>query len=58
MDFETLEKDIAQLNKININANYTSRDRYYALYDSIYERLLEMERHGEIIVEPGKKGLR
>ena len=44
MDFETLEKDIAQLNRINPNANYTSRDRYHALYDSIYERLLEMEK--------------
>ena len=57
MDFETLEKDIAQLNKINIDANYTSRDRYYRLYGSIYERLLEMENDGWIVREPGKKGL-
>ena len=56
-DFKTLENDIAQLNKINPNANYTSRDRYKALYNSIYERLLEMEKDGEIILEPGKKGL-
>ncbi len=57
MDFETLERDIAQLNRINPNANYTSRDRYKALYNSIYERLLEMEKGGEIVLEPGKKGL-
>ena len=57
MDFESLEKDIERLNKINVNANYTSRDRYYSLYDSIYERLLEMESRGEIELEPGKKGL-
>ncbi|MCR5357097.1 MAG: hypothetical protein K6E63_06805 [Lachnospiraceae bacterium] len=54
-DFETLEKDIEKLNRININANYASRDRYYALYSSIYERLLEMENDGEIVLEPGKK---
>ena len=57
MDFENLEKDIAQLNRINTNANYTSRDRYCALYKSIYERLLEMESNGDIVLEPGKKGL-
>lgn len=57
MDFETLEKDIAQLNRINPKANYTSRDRYYALYNSIYVRLLEMEKDGKIVLEPGKKGL-
>ena len=57
MDFEILEKDIEQLNMINVNANYTSRDRYHALYNSIYERLLDMEKDGEIVPEPGKKGL-
>lgn len=57
MDFLTLEQDIAQLNKINTNANYTSRDRYYALYNSIYERLLEMENEGEIVLQPGTKGI-
>ena len=57
MDFETLEIDIAKLNKINPNANYTSRDRYKAMYNSIYERLLEMEKEGGIVLEPGKKGL-
>ena len=57
MDFKVLENDIAQLNRINPNANYTSRDRYYALYNSIYERLLGMEKDGEIVLEPGKKGL-
>ena len=56
-DFSTLEKDIARLNMINTKANYTSRDRYLALYDSIYERLLEMEKEGVIVLEPGKKGL-
>lgn len=57
MDFETLEKDIEQLNRINTKANYTSRDRYYSLYNSIYERLLKMESEGGIVREPGKKGL-
>ena len=49
MDLKVLENDIAQLNRINPNANYTSRDRYYTLYNSIYERLLEMEKGGEIV---------
>ena len=57
MDFENLENDIERLNKINTNANYSSRDRYLALYKSIYERLLELEKDGEIVREPGKKGL-
>jgi len=35
MDFNTLEKEIEQLNRIDIRANYTSRDRYYRLYSSI-----------------------
>ncbi len=57
MDFESLEKEIEQLNRINVKANYTSRDRYHALYNSIYESLLEMERNGEIVLNPGSKGL-
>lgn len=57
MDFDILEKDIEQLNKINTKANYTSRDRYNGLYKSIYERLLEMEKVGSIVLEPGKKSL-
>lgn len=57
MDFETLEKEIEQLNKINIKANHTSRDRYYKLYNSIYESLLEMEKDGLISIEAGSKGL-
>ena len=57
MNFETVEKNIEQLNKINVNANYASRDRYNALYNSIYEDLLELESAGEIVLEPGKKGL-
>ena len=44
MDFNTLEKEIEQLNRIDIRANYTSRDRYCRLYNSIYENLLEMEK--------------
>ena len=56
-DFAALEKDIEQLNKINVKANYTSRDRYNSLYKSIYERLLEMDAKGEIVLEPGTKGL-
>ena len=57
MYFDILENDIEQLNKINTKANYTSRDRYIGLYNSIYERLLEMEKAGRIILEPGKKSL-
>ena len=56
-EFIALEKDIEQLNKINVKANYTSRDRYLSLYQSIYERLLEMDKKGEIVLEPGTKGL-
>ncbi|MCR5095051.1 MAG: hypothetical protein K6B72_13870 [Lachnospiraceae bacterium] len=58
MDFETLEQEIERLNKINIKANYTSRDRYYSLYNSIYETLLEMEECGRICTEPGSRSLR
>ena len=57
MDFDIIEKDIEQLNRINTKANYTSRDRYSSLYNSIYERLLEMEKAGRIALEPGKKSL-
>lgn len=57
MDFETLEKEIERLNKINIKANYTSRRRYYSLYYSIYNALLEMEECGQICTEPGSKRL-
>ena len=57
MEFEVLEKDIEQLNRIHPNANYTSRDRYKNLYHSIYERLLDMEKDGIIATEPGKKSL-
>ncbi len=57
MDFETLEKEIEQLNKINIKANYNRRDRYYKLYSSIYESLLEMEKENLITIETGSKGL-
>ncbi len=51
------EKQIEQLNKINIKANYASRDRYHSLYNSIYETLLEMDKKGQIVIEPGSKGL-
>ena len=57
MDFNTLEKEIEQLNRINTKANYTSRDRYYSLYHFIYEALLEMEKNGLISIEEGSKGL-
>ncbi len=57
MDFEALEEDITQLNRIKPNANYASRDRYKDLYKSIYERQLEMENSGRIELETGKKGL-
>ena len=58
MNFETLEKEIEQLNTINTRANYKSRDRYYSLYNSIYEALLGMEEEGRIAIEPGSKGLK
>lgn len=57
MDFNTLEKEIEQLNRINIKANYTSRNRYYELYNSIYENLLEMDKNGRITIEAESKGL-
>ena len=57
MDFNTLEKEIEQLNRINTKANYTSRDRYYSQYSSIYEALLEMDKNGLISIEEGSKGL-
>ncbi len=57
MDFKTLEEKIEQLNRINIKANYTARDRYYSLYNSIYESLLEMDKNGLICIETGSKGL-
>ena len=57
MDFETLEKEIEKLNKINFRANYTSRRRYYSTYNSIYQNLLEMDQNGLISIEAGSKGL-
>jgi hypothetical protein len=57
MDFETIEQEIEKLNKIKINANYTNRERYHSLYNTIYEALLELEKEGGIVTEPGKKGL-
>ena len=57
MNFSDLEKEIEQLNRINVRANYTARDRYRKLYNSIYSGLLEMEKDGLITVEPGSKGL-
>ncbi|MBO4899747.1 MAG: hypothetical protein J5509_05610 [Lachnospiraceae bacterium] len=56
-DFEILEQKIEQLNKINVNANYTARDRYHELYNSIYESLLVMESEGSIILDPDPKSL-
>ena len=38
---------------LQINAH----DRYYSLYNSIYENLLEMEKVGQITIETGSKGL-
>ena len=58
MDFSDLEKEIEQLNRINTRANYTSRDRYRNLYNSIYESLLEMDNEGRISIEAGSKGLK
>ena len=59
MDFNTLEKEIEQLNRIDLRANYnyTSYDRYCRLYNSIYENLLEMEKDGLISIESRSKGL-
>ena len=57
MDFKTLEKEIERLNRINLRANYTSRDRYRNLYNSIYESVLEMYQNALIAIEPGSKGL-
>ncbi len=56
-EFAALEKDIEELNSIYIKANNASRARYHSLYNSIYEKLLEMESNGTIVLEPGKKGL-
>ena len=57
MDFKTLEKAIEQLNQIKPNSNYSNRDRYICLYNSIYENLLEMESDGRIVIESGSKNL-
>ena len=57
MDFETIENEIEQLNGMNPRANYARRRRYSELYNSIYASLLEMEKDGSIVLEPGKKGL-
>ena len=57
MDFEELEKDIDQLNSIYIKANHKSRERYYALYNQIYENLLKMESEVIIELEADTKGL-
>ena len=40
---------------INVAAKYASRDRYYRLYNSVYDNLLEMEKSGQISIEPGSK---
>ncbi len=56
-DFGILEKRIEKLNRINVNANNTSRDRYHALYNLIYESLLVMEKEGSIVLDPDEKSL-
>ena len=48
---------IEKLNRINVKANYTSRDRYNKLYNSIYESLLIMESEGSIVLDPDEKNL-
>ena len=57
MDFEEIRNDIEALNKIKPLSTNDNRDRYYHLYNSIYENLLEMEKDGRIIIEPGNKNL-
>lgn len=57
MDFEELENCIVQLNRINTNANHKSWERYYELYNSIYDKLLMMESEGMIELQKGTKGL-
>lgn len=56
-DIELLETRIEKLNRINVKANYTSRDRYNKLYNSIYESLLIMESEGSIVLDPDEKNL-
>lgn len=56
-DFKAIKADIKKLNKINPHANNSENRRYFNLYDSIYERLLEMEKNGRIVKQPGNKDL-
>ncbi|MCR5805267.1 MAG: hypothetical protein K6G47_13520 [Clostridia bacterium] len=54
MDFKEVEKKIEDLNKIKPHSTSDNRDRYYRLYNSIYEDLLLMEKEGTVVFE--KKG--
>ena len=57
MNFETLEKNIEELNKIKPFSTRDNNDRYYRLYNTIYEALLEMEKDGTIVVEDDTRTL-
>ena len=57
MDFATLEKNIEELNKIKPFSTYDNHKRYYRLYNTIYEALLEMEKDGTIVVEDDTRTL-
>lgn len=57
MDFKEVEKKIEELNKIKPNSTNDNRDRYYRLYNSIYEDLLVMEKEGTIVFEKDEKSL-
>jgi len=57
MDFATLEKNIEELNKIKPFSTYDNHKRYYRLYNTIYEDLLEMEKDGTIVVEDNTRTL-
>ena len=56
-DVVILEKRIEKLNKIHVDANNISRERYHRLYNAIYESLLVLENDGSIILDPDEKSL-
>ena len=57
MDFKEVEKKIEELSKIKPHSTRDNRDRYYKLYNSIYEDLLVMESEGALVFDKDEKTL-
>lgn len=55
MKFDLIKKDIETLNLMTPHGSPEHYERFHKLFWSIHERLVEMERSGEIETEVGKR---